>query len=222
VRSLCNSHPHTTITMRLIPAKAWTLRLKRGRRTVLVFADPAAPLLRVKESLLAALRASPARDGDGDDAPEEPEPLPAAAADIELARPVDVFDVTAGFEMIGSSEAEDETDGDGEAGGDEKERDENDEEEEEEQNGESAQPGGTSTSARGRRSTAQKSKSDGMSLTSLGIKDNAVLVYRFRSGGAKKGEKSKDPGWSIEVPSFEDAYGVENEGDLGVKPEFRG
>jgi hypothetical protein len=212
--------------MRPLPAKAWTLRLKRGRRTVVLFADPSAPLLRVKERLLEALRAAPPRTDDDNDDGATPEPLPASAADVELARPVDVFDVTAGFEMVGapspaaigkgSAEV-----GEGEAarnGGEENEGGDSDEEKREEQEEDSD----GRANARGRRSTAGQTAEDNKSLTNLGIKENAVLVYRFRGGEAEKEKRGKDPGWSIEVPSFEDAYGVENEGDLGVKPEFRG
>ena len=215
--------------MRLIPAKAWTLRLKRGRRTVLVFADPAAPLLRVKESLLAALRAVPPRDDGGeDDGGAAPEPLPASAADVELARPVDVFDATAGFEMVGAPAPAAGGDvaaesGEGDAASDDEE--ENEDGGEEGKRGEQEE-GGAGRAARaavmGRRASAGQATEDDKSLTSLGIKENAVLVYRFRGGEAGKERRGKDPGWSIEVPSFEDPYGVENVGDLGVKPEFRG
>jgi hypothetical protein len=216
--------------MRPLPAKAWTLRLKRGRRTVLLFADPSAPLLHVKQSLLAALRAVPTRgDDDGeDDGGAAPEPLPASTADVELARPVDVFDVTAGFEMVGApspaaggdSTAES---GEGEANSDhEEENEDRGEEVKRDEQEEGGAGRAARAAARGRRASAGQATEDDKSLTSLGIKENAVLVYRFRGGEAEKERRGKDPGWSIEVPSFEDPYGVENEGDLGVKPEFRG
>src|ERR1700749_422883 len=89
--------------MRTLPEKAWTLRLKRGRRTVLLSAPPPAPLIRIKQRLLEALRAAPPRaDNDDNDDSAAREPLPTSASDVELARPVDVFDVTAGFDMVGA------------------------------------------------------------------------------------------------------------------------
>jgi hypothetical protein len=214
--------------MRPPAAKAWTLRLKHGRRTVLLFADPSAPLLHLKESLLDALRAPPARAHGADDHRNgaAPPPFPSRAADIELARPVDASDITAGFEMVGaawSAAGSADAAADGEAEGAARDKDSEDDggevlKMEEEGAGRAARAG-----ASGQRSGAEPATEDGRSLTSLGIKENAVLAYRFRGGEAEKRLNGEDPGWSIEVPSFEDAYGVENDGDLGVvRSEFQG
>lgn len=51
-------------------------------------------------------------------------------------------------------------------------------------------------------------------LKAYGIKDNAVLAFKFRGDGTK--------GWDVVQATFEDEYGVANEGDMGVVKEFKG
>lgn len=51
-------------------------------------------------------------------------------------------------------------------------------------------------------------------LKAYGLKDNAVLAFRFKS------EKGK--GWDVVQAVFIDEYGVENEGDMGVLRDYKG
>lgn len=51
-------------------------------------------------------------------------------------------------------------------------------------------------------------------LRAYGIKDNAVLAFRFRS------EKGRD--WDVVQAVNIDEYGVENEADMGIPKEFKG
>jgi hypothetical protein len=51
-------------------------------------------------------------------------------------------------------------------------------------------------------------------LKAYGIKDNAVLAFRFKS------EKGRS--WDVVQAVHIDEYGVENEGDMGVLREYKG
>lgn len=69
-----------------------------------------------------------------------------------------------------------------------------------------------------------------------GLRDGAVLAFRWRGDGTvwldeedeDEGLGGEDTGrrepsmWGIKLASFEDAYGVENEGDVGGGREFEG
>ncbi|KAF3051282.1 hypothetical protein E8E11_010909 [Didymella keratinophila] len=50
-----------------------------------------------------------------------------------------------------------------------------------------------------------------------GLKDGAVLAFRWEGL-----EGAEEQGWGVEIASFEDAYGVLNEGDVGERTEFEG
>jgi hypothetical protein len=65
----------------------------------------------------------------------------------------------------------------------------------------------------------------------VGLKDGGVLAFKF---GVKDededlteeddeviGEGEKE-GWDVVIPRFQDEFGVENEGDVGVRKEFKG
>lgn len=50
-----------------------------------------------------------------------------------------------------------------------------------------------------------------------GLKDGAVLAFRWEGDEGTEGDD-----WGVKVASFEDAYGVVNEGDGGARGEFEG
>ena len=65
----------------------------------------------------------------------------------------------------------------------------------------------------------------------VGLKDGGVLAFRFVEEGEgvqeEEDEMELDDGkwkgeWDVVVPKFDDDFGVENEGDVGVRKEFRG
>ena len=63
-----------------------------------------------------------------------------------------------------------------------------------------------------------------------GLKDGAVLAFRWVGEGMWDGEDEDEEGgrkgddgmWGVKLASFEDAYGVENEMDVGGRREFEG
>ncbi|KIW09479.1 uncharacterized protein PV09_00358 [Verruconis gallopava] len=57
-------------------------------------------------------------------------------------------------------------------------------------------------------------KLESESLKAYGIKDNAVLAFRFKS--------EKGTSWDVEQAVHMDEFGVENEGDMGMMKEYRG
>jgi len=80
-------------------------------------------------------------------------------------------------------------------------------------------------------------KADTESVKAAGMRDNAVLAFRWDEKGKKAvvedegdgdeeldlvGDDSEGEEWDVVLPSFEDQYGVDNEGDLGVQREFNG
>ncbi|KAF1930579.1 uncharacterized protein M421DRAFT_418878 [Didymella exigua CBS 183.55] len=50
-----------------------------------------------------------------------------------------------------------------------------------------------------------------------GLKDGAVLAFRWEGMQGVDGDA-----WGVQIASFEDAYGVANEGDVGGRAEFEG
>lgn len=50
-----------------------------------------------------------------------------------------------------------------------------------------------------------------------GLKDGSVLAFRWEGDGG-----GEEAGWGVKIASFEDAYGVLNEGDVGGRGEFDG
>jgi hypothetical protein len=50
-----------------------------------------------------------------------------------------------------------------------------------------------------------------------GLKDGAVLAFRWEGMEGTDGDE-----WGVQIASFEDAYGVTNEGDVGGRAEFEG
>src|ERR1700712_1659232 len=89
-----------------IPAsKTWTMRLKRGKHTVFLFADPSKPLADLKDALFSALQELHT-SGTLDDLT-----VPSSASEIELGKPVDQFDPEQGWELIGALPYEDDDEG---------------------------------------------------------------------------------------------------------------
>jgi hypothetical protein len=83
-------------------SKLWTLRLKRGKKTVLVFADPAQSLRSLKQNLLDALKATHSSNAiDGTDIPTSP-------SDVELGKPVDQLDLEQGWDLVDPPSPDDE------------------------------------------------------------------------------------------------------------------
>jgi len=67
------------------------------------------------------------------------------------------------------------------------------------------------------------------------VKDNAVLAFKWDAEGAGRKEELVDElmgedlggaeeegGWDVVLPSFVDDFGGVEEGDVGVRKEFRG
>jgi hypothetical protein len=121
-------------------------------------------------------------------------PLPPSPSDIQLGRPVNINDAHEGFQL-----------GEWEYTGD-------DEEEEE---------GGKGKG---------KAKADGKGLKDCpkgaGLKDGAVLAFRWAGDGSWDGEEEDEikegDMWGVQLATFEDAYGVANEGDVGGGKEYDG
>jgi hypothetical protein len=151
-----------------VPAsKLWTLRLKRGVHTTLLFADPAQSLSSLKLALFAALRSAP------NEIPMR-HVLPESSSDIEIGMPVDLFDLSQGFALVAPLEP---------------------------------------------------TNSKDMSLRQLGIKENYVLAYRFKGDAGRDDDDDETLGeekWDVNIPEWEDTYGVENQGDLGAIRDYRG
>jgi hypothetical protein len=171
-----------------VPAsKIWTLRLKSGKHTVILFADPSQSLRSLKQNLLDALRET-APSNKLDDVP-----IPTSIDEVELAKPVDQLDVRKGWNAIGGPKSSDTS---------EDELAEDDSEV--------------------KSKTKAKRKTRDVNLKSLGIKENHVLAFRFTGAEDDETFGDDDLGWKVDIPFYEDMYGMENAGDLGVVPEYRG
>jgi hypothetical protein len=73
---------------------AWTLRLKREKTTVFLFADPSQTLTELKQTLLDSLHQThPSKKLDGT-------PIPQSTTDVELALPINDKDLSLGWRSI--------------------------------------------------------------------------------------------------------------------------
>ena len=118
--------------------------------------------------------------------------LPASPEDIQLGRPVDPLDPSQGFAL-----------------------------------GEWETPASDSEVAiedegKGKGKAVKGKKSAGVDNVKdcpkgAGLKDGAVLAFRWEGDGT-----TDDASWGVQIASFEDAYGVQNEGDVGGRAEFEG
>ena len=63
----------------------------------------------------------------------------------------------------------------------------------------------------------RKSEGAGDCPKGAGLKDGAVLAFRWEGDGAPE-----ESSWGVQLAIYEDAYGVQNEGDVGGRAEFEG
>jgi len=113
-------------------------------------------------------------------------PIPKKSEDILLAKPVDPFDLEQGWDPL-----EDYTDGEVE------------------------DPFNIDEDAVMVNKPKAKKTLESENLKAYGVKDGAVLAFRFR------GVKDRE-GWDVVQAVNIDEYGVENEGDMGVGKEYKG
>lgn len=175
--------------------QTWTLRLKSRKTTVLLHIDPLSTFDSIKAQLYTALRDTGLKD------PETGAsiPLPHSSSDIQLGRPIDTHDAQQGFQL-----------GEWERPAEESEED-----------------GG-----KGKGKAKAKAKTSGVEdcPKGAGLRDGAVLAFRWAGDGIWDGGEEvveRDIGegadmWGVKLASFEDAYGVSNEGDVGGRGEFEG
>lgn len=180
----------------------WTLRLKIHKCTVLLVADPLAPLGHVKTELLRALQARypagtiPTASG--------PARIPSSENDILLAKPVDIHNVDKGWwrmVIVGEeNDANDEDDG--------------------------GMDGASDAKAKGRKKSTTTTNGDASAFETpkhAGLKDGSVLAIRFKSHTSAKERdeglgfdvEEEGMGWDVVIPSYEDFTGTANTGDVG-------
>jgi hypothetical protein len=184
--------------------QTWTLRLKSRKTTVLLHVDPLNTFSTIKAQLYNALEETGLKDPET----HESIPLPDSPADIQLARPVDVNDAQQGFQLgewelsVDESE-EDSGKGKGKAKA-------------------GKMPNGTGTAGVSNTKDCPKG---------AGLKDGAVLAFRWAGDGTWNGGDDADMDedleegsnmWGVKLASFDDAYGVSNETDVGGGREFEG
>ncbi|KAF3039753.1 hypothetical protein E8E12_007373 [Didymella heteroderae] len=165
----------------------WTLRLKSARTTVLLHVDPLSTFAAIKSALLTALTETGFAQSDGGPSVA----LPDSPSAIQLGRPLDPLDPSAGFTL-----------GEWEAAPDD------DEVAIDEGNGKGKGKG---------KAAPGKTASGSDCPKGAGLKDGAVLAFRWEGIAGAEGEE-----WGVQIASFEDAYGVTNEGDVGGRAEFEG
>jgi len=123
---------------------------------------------------------------------------PSSASQIQLAKLRNALDISEGWEPLEESSLKDLFEED-DQGNDQK---------------------------KGKGKAKAKVESSGQTVRGIGIKDNAVLAFRWRAkeNGAKKGDEAEfeeedewdeRDEWDVVIPTFEDVYGVENSGDFG-------
>ncbi|KAF1944964.1 hypothetical protein EJ02DRAFT_339705 [Clathrospora elynae] len=180
--------------------QTWTLRLKSQKTTVLLHVDPLHTFSTIKSHLYDALQETDLKKPET----SEPIPLPPSPSDIQLGRPVNINEANEGFQL-GEWEypAADEEDDGGKGKGKAK----------------------ASRKSNGGASTSTANIKD--CPKGAGLKDGAVLAFRWSGDGAWGGE---DEGvdveeadmWGVQLATFEDAYGESNEMDVGGGHEFEG
>lgn len=176
--------------------QTWTLRLKSRKTTVLLHVDPLHTFETIKSHLHEALQETELRDPET----HEPISLPETSSEIQFGRPVDPNDAQQGFQL-----------GEWEYPADE----------EEDTSGKGKGKAKASTSTAGVANVKNCPKG-------AGLKDGAVLAFRWVGDGIWDGGNDADMGqeesnmWGVKLASFEDAYGVNNETDVGGGREFEG
>jgi hypothetical protein len=195
---------HTSTTTMTTPSpQTWTLRLKSRKTTVLLHVDPLHTFSTIKSHLYEALKETGLKDPETN----EPIPLPESPSDIQFGRPLDILDAQQGFQ-IGEWELpvyESEDDG-GKGKGKGK-----------------AKAGNNSGGATAGVANVKDCPKG------AGLKDGAVLAFRWAGDGTWDGDEDMEQElpdgsnmWGVKLASFEDAYGVNNETDVGGHNEYEG
>lgn len=184
--------------------QTWTLRLKAHKATVLLHVDPLEPFSSIKAQLYNALRETGIKHRETG----EQINLPSSPSDFQFGHPINVNDASEGFQLAEWEYATGEEEDDGGKG-------------------------------KGKAKAVKKTNGNIMDLKACpkgaGLKDGAVLPFRWLGDGFWNGEDEdmdfeddkrrdgKEPDmWGVQLASFEDAYGVENEVDVGGGREFEG
>ncbi|KAF2852507.1 hypothetical protein T440DRAFT_29336 [Plenodomus tracheiphilus IPT5] len=184
--------------------QTWTLRLKAHKTTVLLHVDPLQNFSNIKAQLYDALQETGLKHRETSERIE----LPSSPSDIQLGRPINVNDASEGFQLGEWEYPVGEEEDDGGKG-------------------------------KGKAKATNKTNGGIKDLKACpkgaGLKDGAVLPFRWIGDGfwhgddedmdleddKRKGGKEPDM-WGVQLASFEDAYGVENETDVGGGREFEG
>lgn len=74
----------------------WTLRLKHGKHTILLFAAPLTPFTTIKKDLLTTLRER-YPDGLTLSSPDKPIPIPESINEVALGVPIDIYEPSKGW-----------------------------------------------------------------------------------------------------------------------------
>ncbi|KAK3706128.1 hypothetical protein LTR37_012955 [Vermiconidia calcicola] len=167
--------------------RSWTLRFKHNRNTFLLHIDPLQTLSSVKHELLKAVQQThPNGTLNGNTIPQNPD-------EILLARPIDINDLSAGWESIEPRSGD--VDGDT----------------------------GASGKGKGKATTPGKSTSAGAKLKDCphgaGLRDGGVVAFKFKVQRDEEREKAEQNGdfivavedeevadeeWDVVVPSVEE------------------
>ena len=176
----------------------WTLRLKSHRTTVFLHIDPLTPFTTIKQHLHTALTETTLSKFDGG----PPIPHPASPEENQLGRPIDPLDARQGF-VLGeweSAQSDDEVAIEDAAEG-----------------SKGKGKGKAAASAAAAKGKGRKSEGAGDCPKGAGLKDGAVLAFRWEGDGAPE-----ESSWGVQLATYEDAYGVQNEGDIGGRAEYEG
>ncbi|KAF2237134.1 hypothetical protein EV356DRAFT_496667 [Viridothelium virens] len=122
--------------------------------------------------------------------------LPLEFEDILLARPNDPMDANAGWTGIDNDAAFVDDDEDGEP-----------------------KKGKGKGKGKGKTGTATDC------MQGAGFKNGGCLAFKFKNGDADDWSDIGGVGdekWDVLIPSYEDQFDVRQEGDVGVRPEYRG
>lgn len=186
--------------------QTWTLRLKSHRTTILLHIDPLQSFSSIKTTLHTAL----SETGISASASSPPLRLPASPSAIQLGRPIDPLDATRGF-TLGEWETPDSDD-------------EVAIEDEASSKGKGKGKAAKAAGLKGKKEGAADGARD--CPKGAGLKDGAVLAFRWDGDGGPlgegAGEHDEERMWGVTLASFEDAYGVQNEADVGARAEFEG
>ncbi|KAI4766806.1 hypothetical protein E4T52_00750 [Aureobasidium sp. EXF-3400] len=171
----------------------WTIKFKNARTTVVLYVYQLQSLESIKVELLHALKiTNPSGQLNG-------ATLPDSADDVEFAKPRDPSNPGAsGWQSIGSDAQVDDFDADL-FGGD-----------------------NVTSKAKGKGKAKANSGSHKDSLLGAGLKDNAIVAFRFKGqktvsrpvgddideGLGLEDDAPDADGWNVELPKFEDVYGL--------------